>query len=196
MSTIWNRFRARRRGQQPVGTASRQVDKLLGSARAPATPPELTREDEAVMLFHRAHLDRSSAPRRDEMRATPSARTGIKAAAVSAGAVLLLSSGVAFAATGRAPWQAPDAAAGAHTTSASDTPSHAGTPARGPGSTAFRGLCRAYLSGNKAVQGRALQSPAFGALLMAAGGVDGVATFCATATAAHPTHPAHPADGA
>ena len=43
------------------------------------------------------------------MRPTPSARTGVKAAVVSAGAVLLLSSGVAFAATGHAPWQAAEA---------------------------------------------------------------------------------------
>ena len=79
MSTVWSRFRTRRRGQQPLDSASSpQVDRLLDSARAPATPPELAREDEAVMLFHRAHLDRATASRRDDMRATPSARTGVK----------------------------------------------------------------------------------------------------------------------
>src|SRR3954470_7595450 len=132
MSTIWNRFRARRRGQQPVGTASRQVDKLLGSARAPATPPELAREDEAVMLFHRAHLDRASASRRHDTRAARSLRTGAKAALASAGAVLLLSSGMAFAATGHGLWHGSGAAAGARTTAASDTPSDDSTPTAGP----------------------------------------------------------------
>src|SRR3954447_26051617 len=160
MSTVWSRFRTRRRGQQSLdGASSPQVDRLLDSARAPATPPELAREDEAVILFHRAHLDRATAPRRDDVRATPSARTGVKAAVVSAGAVLLLSSGVAFAATGHAPWQAVHAPAGDRSTASDDTPSEDGTPSTGPAASGFRGLCRAYLSGHKTVHGRAIQSP-------------------------------------
>src|SRR5580765_3441353 len=182
MSTVWNRFRTRRRGQRPLDTASSpQVDRLLDSARAPATPPELAREDEAVTMFHRAHLDRVAASRRGDTRATPSARTGFKAAVVSAGAVLLLSSGVAFAATGHTPWQAPEARAGAHIAVTSDAPSDGGTPTTDPHTHGFRGLCHAYLSGDKAIHGRALQSPAFVALVTAAGGVDAVAGFCATA---------------
>ena len=124
------------------------------------------------------------------MRATPSARTGVKAAIVSAGAVLLLSSGVAFAATGHTPWHAGQAPVGERSTASSDAPSDDGTPSTGPAAAGFRGLCRAYLSGNKAVHGQALQSPAFGALVTAAGGVDGVEAFCATAVA-RPTHAAH-----
>ena len=91
------------------------------------------------------------------MRPTPSARTGVKAAVVSAGAVLLLSSGVAFAASGHTPWQAAETSAGAGTTATSAT-SPDGTPTTGPATHAFRGLCRAYLSGNKTVHGRALRA--------------------------------------
>ncbi len=190
MSTVWSRFRTRRRGQQPLDTASSpQVDRLLDSARAPATPPELAREDEVVMLFHRAHLDRATAPRRDDVRPTPSARTGVKAAVVSAGAVLLLSSGVAFAASGHTPWQAAETSAGAGTTATSATSTDDGTPTTGPSTHAFRGLCRAYLSGNKTVHGRALQSPAFTALVRAAAGVDNLATFCASLTVVPQKHP-------
>src|SRR6478672_7486795 len=171
MSAVWSRFRTRRRGQQPLDTASSpQVDRLLDSARAPATPPELAREDEVVMLFHRAHLDRATASRTADMRPAPSARTGLKAAIASAGAVLLLSSGVAFAATGHAPWQAPETPAGIQTSTSAGA-SDDGTPTTGPAAQAFRGLCRAYLSGNKAVRGQALQSPAFDGLVVAAGGL-------------------------
>lgn len=154
------------------------------------------------------------------MRATKSARTGIKAAVAAAGAVGLLSTGVAFAASGgHAPWAHAGAASThavdpthpthpAHPTSSgepTDLPSDSGSPSTGPDAHAFPGLCRAYLSGNKAEHGKALASPAFTALVSAAGGVDGVATYCGALTtgpsathptkptqAASPTHPAHP----
>jgi len=129
------------------------------------------------------------------MKPTPSARTGLKAAVVSAGAVLLLSSGVEFAATGHVPWQAPATPAGAQTSASSDQPTDVGTTTTGPATQAFRGLCRAYLYGNKALRGQALQSPAFDALATAAGGLDQVTTYCVTIAgpgATHPTHPAHP----
>ena len=108
-----------------------------------------------------------------------------------------MSSGVAFAATGHTPWQAPEAPAGAHIAVTSDAPSDGGTPTTDPHTHGFRGLCHAYLSGNKAIHGRALQSPAFVALVTAAGGVDAVAGFCATAALppTHPSRPAHLANG-
>jgi hypothetical protein len=40
------------------------------------------------------------------------------------------------------------------------------------------GLCTAYTHGNKTEQGKALESPAFTALIKAAGGKVKVATFC------------------
>ena len=42
----------------------------------------------------------------------------------------------------------------------------------------FVGLCRAYGAGNKDSRGKALQSPAFTALITAAGGDQGVTAFC------------------
>ena len=94
------------------------------------------------------------------------------------------------------------------------TPSHA----TGPNTHAFKGLCTAYAAGNKAEHGKAWASPAFTALVTAAGGTDNVATFCATVSdpvsdpasteaadddatepadvapthPAKPTHPTHP----
>ena len=160
------------------------------------------------------------------MPVTRSARTGVKAAVAAAGAVALLSTGVAFAATGHSPLSGLSGAS----TQAAD-PSHPDTPhasrtpdppaggpsddsshATGPNTHAFKGLCTAYAAGNKAEHGKAWASPAFTALVTAAGGTDNVATFCATvsdpvsdpaSTAAAdddatdpadvaPTHPAHP----
>jgi hypothetical protein len=154
------------------------------------------------------------------MTVSRSARTGLKAAFGAAAAVALLSTGVAFAASGHAPWSASPAAAGASTHAADPThPAHpsesddpSDEPSDGPsdqssgdsGSTgpnvhAFGGLCRAYMSGNKAEHGRALQSQAFTALVTAAGGSDNVEAFCATVPhgpSGHPTHPAKPSQAA
>jgi hypothetical protein len=144
------------------------------------------------------------------MTVTRSARTGLKAALAAAGAVGLMSTGVAFAASGHAPWSGLGGGAAASTHAADPThpthPTHpSGGPTDGPHTTgpnahAFSGLCRAYVSGNKAEHGKALASPAFAALVTAAGGVDNVATFCGTLTSgpsgSHPTHPAHPTQAA
>jgi hypothetical protein len=145
------------------------------------------------------------------MHVTRSARTGLKAAVAAAGAVGLLSTGVAFAASGHAPWSHLGAGSASSTHAADPShptqPTHpAGGPtdepsnSTGPNAHAFGGLCRAYNSGNKAEHGQALESPAFAALVTAAGGVDNVAAFCGTVTsgpsASHPTHPTHPTQAA
>ncbi|HEY3530213.1 MAG TPA: hypothetical protein VGK78_13795 [Nocardioides sp.] len=137
-------------------------------------------------------------------------RPALKAAIAAAGAVGLLSTGVAFAASDHAPWS--NATAGAASTHAADPtlpthPTHAtGAPSddssesTGPNVRALGGLCRAYASGNKTEKGKALESPAFVALVTAAGGANNVATFCSTVTTGpsgtHPTHPGHPTQAA
>ena len=148
------------------------------------------------------------------------ARTGLKAALASAAAVALLSTGGAFAASGHAPWaHAPVSATGAsadHTQPTHPTPSHSestddptddptdGTDtSTGPNAHAMWGLCHAYLAGSKTEHGQALQSPAFTALALAAGGPDLVADFCSavpkpgsgdqSGDPSHPAHPTHPA---
>lgn len=202
-----------RRKSRDALTSRPDVELLLDAASAPAGPRELAGEHAAVALFARARLvSTSPTPRRDEMSVPRSARTGLKAAIAAAGAVGLLSTGVAFAASGHAPWSQPTAAGAAssshatdpshptHPTHPSGTPSDAATPGTGPNAHAFAGLCRAYTSGNKAEHGKALASPAFGALVTAAGGVDNVTTFCGTMTSgpsgSHPAHPSHPTQGA
>jgi hypothetical protein len=188
-------------------TSRPQIERLLDAARAPAGPRELAGEQAAVDLFARARLLSSTTPRRDETNVTRSARTGLKAAVAAAGAVGLLSTGVAFAASGHAPWSNLSAAPASSTHAADPThPTHPADPSSGPSDDssqgtgpnahAFGGLCRAYTSGNKAEHGQALASPAFAALVAAAGGADNVATYCGTVTSgpsgSHPTHPAHP----
>jgi hypothetical protein len=164
-----------------------------------------------VARFHRVRLDAASTPRRDDMLSTRSSRTGLKAMVASAGAVALMSTGVAFAASGHAPWSAAGSPSQAADHShAADDPSTGETEAPETGSTngtdvtispnehALPGLCRAYASGNKTEHGQALQSPAFVALVTAAGGADNVTAFCAallpgpSAQPSHPVSPTHP----
>jgi hypothetical protein len=229
MSTTLRELLARGRRVLTPGPAvpSPRVDRLLDSLRAPATSEELDREDAAVAAFHRARLV-SSAPVVSH-RGSPH-RAGLKAATAAAAAVALLSTGAAFAATGHTPWShhALEAAAPSKGTSTHATPTHPGKPtddatSGGPHAHAYWGLCHAYTAGNKATHGRALSSPAFAALVEAAGGTGQVASFCATvrpprdsmdessetaeptegqdpsdstedASPTHPTHPSHPVE--
>jgi hypothetical protein len=215
--------RDRRRKSRDALTSRPEVERLLQAASAPASPRELAREVAAVDAFRRARLT-TSTPRGDEMTVNRTARTGLKAALAAAAAVGLLCSGVAFAASGHAPWSASPAASGASTHAADPThPAHPSDSAdasddpsedpsddpsndpsddsdsAGPNAHAFGGLCRAYMSGNKADHGQALQSPPFVALVTAAGGADNVAAFCDTVSHGrsklpdHPVKPTHPA---
>lgn len=217
MNMWWRDVLARGRRVPTPGPAapSPRVDRVLDSLRAPASPRELAREDHAVAEFHRARLVPPTARSRE---LTPrAARTGLKAALASAAAVALLSTGAAFAATGHAPWSHAPASASAassadHPASTRPTrPTHSvptadesGGAGGTPDAHAMWGLCRAYLAGAKATHGQALQSPAFVALVLAAGGSDQVATFCAglptpggdRGQPAHPTHPAKPTQAA
>jgi hypothetical protein len=150
----------------------------------------------------------------------PSPRTGFKAAAAAVGAVVALSSGIAFAASGHLPGTngAAHASAAAtdhtapthpthpaHPTHPSDPASSDGSESGGPSVNAYQGLCRAYAAGQKATHGKALQAKPFLALVTAAGGVDNVSTFCSSLPspteptetegsedATPPTHPVHP----
>jgi hypothetical protein len=221
--SAWSRFRYRHEDDLAAGrpTSHPRVERLLDSARAPGTPREVAREDEAVRHFHAAHLDRVHSTRRDVPMSAPSPRAGLKAAFAAAGVVALMSTGVAFAASGHAPWSAASATgrpttipSHSHPTddpSESTDPSEVTDPSEGtdpseatdtsaadsssaPDPHAYPGLCRAYAAGQKADQGNSLLSPAFVALVTAAGGPDAVADFCASLVPAHaqPTHPAKP----
>ena len=202
----------RRRKSRDALTSRPEIERLLDAARAPAGPRELAGEHAAIDLFARARLVDITAAGREDMTATRSARTGLKAAVAAAGAVGLLSTGVAFAASGHAPWSQLSAASGSSTYAADPThpthpthrtggPTDEASPSTGPNAHALGGLCHAYSSGNKAEHGKALESPAFVRLVTAAGGADNVASFCGSLapsgrSGTHPTHPAHPTKGA
>ena len=72
----------------------------------------------------------------------------------------------------------------------------ASTGAKGSPSPSLVGLCRAYRAGAGDNPGKALENPAFTALITTAGGKDKVATYCDTLLAAqktaHPTPKDHP----
>jgi hypothetical protein len=216
MSTVWRGFRAhgRRVAAPDVAAPSPRVDRMLSSLRAPASPDELLREDDALTVFHRAHLARVHSPG----SASPpplAARRGLRAAFASAGVVALLSAGVAFAGV-HADLSHDSAPPGAGSThiSQSSRATHSAHPAQpsgrpthvdpshstGPNEHAYGGLCRAYMSGNKAERGKALASPAFSVLVTAAGGAGNVTAYCGAVThgpsGGHPSHPAHPTQAA
>jgi hypothetical protein len=169
---------------------------LLAAAAAPARPGELAGEDAALAAFCAARVAPGhSAPARARRRWRRTAGTAwIAVAAATATA------GVAVAAS----TQSRDGAAPPRR-SAVPAPEQRGTPAgTGPGTgaphptspppgaagpastaatppTAFSqatGLCRAYLAKDGMERGKSLQTPAFRALVTAAGGVDKVDAFC------------------
>ncbi|NBH03102.1 hypothetical protein, partial [Amycolatopsis sp. SID8362] len=53
------------------------------------------------------------------------------------------------------------------------------------------GLCHAYSAGDKSEHGKALESPAFAALITAAGGKDGVDGYCDTVLKEEASKPGH-----
>src|SRR3954453_15827676 len=117
MSSFWKSRRPGRSGHTASGPSTTAgVDGLLDAARASGTPRELAREDEALMLFPRAHLARTTASG-GAMGAARSTRWGLQALVATGGVVAVMSSGIAFAASGHAPWShspAPSASAGRH----------------------------------------------------------------------------------
>jgi hypothetical protein len=69
--------------------------------------------------------------------------------------------------------------------------------AKGSPSPSLVGLCHAFGAGNKDQHGKALDTPAFAALISAAGGQDKVSLFCATllASAAPKEQPSQAGEG-
>lgn len=171
---------------------------LLAAAAAPPRPDELAGEQKVLAAFHSAHLGPVPQPRRRSMIKTALAKlltlkvAGAALAATTAG-------GVALAATGNLPGvSGTDRKPAAH---ASAQPSDQADGERGKGSPSpsLVGLCHAFQAGAGDNPGKALENPAFRALISAAGGEDKVADFCEDTLAsaapdkkptAHPTGPA------
>ena len=119
------------------------------------------------------------------------AKAVIVAVGVSGGGVALA------AATGHLPANltGKPAAASSAASSAAAAAAATHTPAAGGKSTthpaaspspSLRGLCQAYTAQVSSSPGKALDSPAFTALITAAGGKDSVTAFCTSLLATHP----------
>ena len=106
------------------------------------------------------------------------AKAVIAAVGVSGGGIALA------AATGHMPASltgkpaaASSAAATAMSNASGNSASHPAHPAASP-SPSLRGLCQAYTAHVSQSPGKALDNPAFTALITAAGGKDSVTAFC------------------
>jgi hypothetical protein len=180
------------------------LSSLLAAARAPAAKHELTCEPVILAEFRSAHLDLITPPRRTSMLKTTAAK--LLTAKLLAGAALATAAtgGVALAAATNT---LPDAVQGAaHDVFNAPAPSDHGKPSQRPSqgkqsatessaapkatpSPSLRGLCTAYQAGATSNNGKALNNPAFSALITAAGGTDKVAAYCTTLIGAPSTHP-------
>ena len=187
------------------GSAGRPADPLANhdplacllavAAAAPAHDRELAGEAEAVMAFRRALSGPAPQPRRPSMSATKLlvAKAVLAALGVTGGGVALA------AATGHMPSNLTGTpAAASSAASATAMPSANGKPATHPVSSpspSLRGLCQAYTAHVGSSPGKALDSPAFSALITAAGGKDKVAAFCASMSVGPAGQRAHCASG-
>lgn len=190
-----------------------RVAAVLRAAVGPARPAELAGRQQAVAAFHNALLHPAESVQRPSMiRAAALKLFTVKAAAVAA--VVLGTGGVALAAgTGAIPTPLnnhhPVPSASDTTSQPGGRPDASSHPGNADPSPSLVGLCRAYAAGAGADHGNALESPAFQALINAAGGKDGVDAFCIKVLASagpsqnpdahpsdrpsHPDHPSHPA---
>ena len=176
-------------GEYPL--ADRRVARLLAAAAAPARAEELAGEDAARLAFRAAAVVAASTRPRFGARLARGATVKVLAAAV--GVIGL--GGVAMAATtGSLPAPIQDVA---HDAFGAPPPRRTAGPAAGrpqsqPTATSaapapsLHGLCRAYTAKPQGERGNALESPAFAALVTAAGGRDEVDEFCTTLLAGPP----------
>ena len=180
----------------PAGSGE-PLAELLAAASAPPRPSELAGEEAALAAFRAARQptaqpSAASTRRRRRIGAGAGVWAAVVAATATAGAAL-----AAGGQLGTSPGPAP-APLPAPTTSA-DVPSTRSTPpavpSRGaapsvpsepatnaaapdqPGSAKL-GLCRSYLAKGGVERGKSLETPAFSALVEAAGGRDGVPAYC------------------
>ena len=166
---------------------------VLRAVAGPTQPGELAGRQDALAAFGRARLRPDPRPRRQSMIKTAVVKLlTVKAVAVAALAVG--TGGVALAAsTGALPnplgnHPSPAASAGqsdaTHGSAASPHPTGSADP-----SPSLVGLCKAYNAGVAASQGKALDNPAFRALLTAASGKDNVKAYCTNLLATAAAHP-------
>jgi hypothetical protein len=166
------------------------VAALLAAVSAPPDTEELAGQAAIVAVF--AAATRSHSPQLIDPRRSGVLTKLLTAKAATAVLGVLMTGGVAAAATGNLPAPAQQAAhallggAGvpAPAEATATTRSHpVGPKAAGP---AVQGLCRAWSAGQGGQHGSKLDAPAFAALTKAAGGTNQIAAYCAQVTANTP----------
>jgi hypothetical protein len=187
------------RGDREVRRATGRLGGTLAAAAAPAHPYELAGLPAALAAYQAAGRNPAV-----EHRRTSVIRTWLtKVLTVKAAAVLAVTAagGMALAATTGTlpnPLHGPsvEASASHDTGKPSDKPSHPGSRGSADPSPSLVGLCHAFTAGAGSDHGKALENPAFTALITAAGGKDKVDTFCtnllASAAPSHPDASDHP----
>jgi hypothetical protein len=159
---------------------------LLAAASAPARARELLGEAEAVAAFCAAHLHPITRPRRSSMSVTKLliAKAALAAMGLSGGGVALAAAtGHLHAGPGGA-FASGSAGTSASSVGASPAQTHRSSNSPSP-SPSMRGLCQAYTSRGDN-PGKALENPAFSALIRAAGGKDNVSAYCTRELASKP----------
>jgi hypothetical protein len=170
-----------------------RLAQVLRVAAGPAQPGELAGRHDALAAFGRARLCPDPLPRRQSMIKTAVVKL-LTVKAVAVAALVVGTGGVALAAsTGALPNPLGDHPTPAASTGQSD-PSHG--PATSPHprgsadpSPSLVGLCHAYTAGAGTAQGKALDNPAFHALVVAAGGNTNVDSYCTNLLATATAHP-------
>lgn len=201
MSTTRHSRPRRHRGNWPNRPPA--ADDVLGRLLAAAAPPrdylhdnqgEIRGEATAVSAFREARLNPAYRPRRKAMSAGKllAIKVAVAAVALSGGG------GVVLAATGHLAAQSPGHAAPSASSSAGTNASAAaagtnasaakgGSHSSATPSPSLQGLCHAYDAGAGSNPGKALENPAFTALITAAGGKDKVSSYCTTLLASSPS---------
>ncbi|HEX5114116.1 MAG TPA: hypothetical protein VFW65_02850 [Pseudonocardiaceae bacterium] len=185
---ISRRTAARMLRGAPVIVPDALVD-LLAAAVAPPRDGELVGEQAATTAFlEAAHRDTVLQPRSPSMIKSMLAKAlTVKIAAIAA--AIFTVGGVATAAvTGHLPLPSNSSSTGASTSShaantsvtLTTTPgSRTSSAHQGSPSPSLVGLCHAYIAGAGSDHGKALQNPAFTALITSAGGKTKVDAYCA-----------------
>lgn len=202
----------RRTAERLLGGARVDVpDALAGLLAAAAAPPrddELAGEQAATAVFCRpADHDTVPRPRSNWMIGPALAKPRTLKVAAAVAAICAVSGVAAVAATGNLTSPTSGSAPSSTSTSANtrSTITIGTTAVRGAPSTGsaarpspdLAGLCHAYDAGAGSVHGKALDSPAFTALITAAGGRAQVGAYCTdllSGTASAKTHATGSAD--
>jgi hypothetical protein len=165
------------------------VAALLSAASAPAHDRELAGEAEAVAAFCAAHLRPITQPRRPSMSVTKLlvAKAALAALGLSSGGVALAAASGHLHAGARETSATGSAGASAGTVAASSAAKTPGSHPSPSPSPSMRGLCQAYTA-RGSNPGKALDTPAFAALIRTAGGRGNVSAYCRNLLASKPGH--------